>query len=333
MLTAFVSLFSLTAMQAQTSSCTTSTATASGQDGAATTATLTDFACVDTLSDVYITKIVLNTAIGNSCPSWYDFSIEVNGTSVATDLCNGIYDLSDYGVDLNSVTSIAIVSEDNDNYPTDNVNMSVSAEITYFQTDCLPPAALASSNVGTTTADLDWNTISASSIWDVTILDITDGDTLSATPTHPGQSDSSMTVTGLSPDHVYEAYVRTFCIGTDDPTSPWVGPVTFTMLPTCNPISDLDVSAITDVAAMVTWTSDENQWDLELVDITAGGTFTETPTNPTLGTESLSLSSLTPDNDYAVKVRSYCGPIDGPSVWSSAFNFTTDPSCVAPSNV
>ena len=105
-------------------------------------------------------------------------------------------------------------------------------------------------------------------------------------------------------------------------------------LPTCLPPTDLTASNITDVSADLSWISGgsgESLYDIEIVDVTAGGTATGTATY-TDQANPYALSSLTVSNDYQYYVRSNCGGGDY-SIWAGPFDFSTTASCVAPSNL
>lgn len=104
-------------------SCSTS-ATASGFDNAATTATVNNFSCATGT----ITSATLNATIGANCPSWYYYSIVVNGTTVATNQCNQTgFDLTPYL----PLTSVSIVSENNPADSPDNITMNLTVNLNY----------------------------------------------------------------------------------------------------------------------------------------------------------------------------------------------------------
>ena len=335
MLSAFATLFSLTPMQAQMLNCSLSDSE-SGQDSGGTTAIVNDFSCIDTVANTFVMGMTIDASIGTSwssvCPGYYDFEIQVNGSTVDEDLCNGTYNLKDYVTDLNSITSVAIISEDNDNY-SDGITMELDVDITYLVTTCPPPSDLDVSSVTSSSALFSWTPNGSELLWDIELVDITAGDTATGTPTTYGVVTDEHTFTSLTPDNQYEVYVRAYCGTGTDIESIWMGPVAFTTEPTCYPVSDEQVSDVLDVSATASWSSDETEWEIELVDITGGGSFAGVPTTLAIADTFYAFTSLTPDNEYSFKVRSNCGPIDGNSVWSSAVNFTTDPSCLAPTDI
>jgi hypothetical protein len=99
--------------------------------------------------------------------------------------------------------------------------------------------------------------------------------------------------------------------------------VSFVELPTCPQPSMLTVSNIAATTADLSWTEagTATSWDIEIVDITAGGTFTGTPT-VTGATNPYAVTGLIPQNDYAFYVRADCGGGDLSS-FSGPSNFRT----------
>jgi Secretion system C-terminal sorting domain/Fibronectin type III domain/Cleaved Adhesin Domain len=94
--------------------------------------------------------------------------------------------------------------------------------------------------------------------------------------------------------------------------------------PTCVEPSAGSFTNVTSTTATFSWTSGpggtETLWDVELVDITAGGTPTGTPTQSGV-TNPYTFTSLTPQNQYEVYVRADCG--GSTSAWSGPFAFIT----------
>lgn len=112
----------------------TSSASASGTDNAGVTATVTNFSCASGT----ITSATLNASIGAQCPSWYYYSIIVNGVTVATQQCNqSAFNLTPYL----PLTSVSIVSADNpaDGFG-DGVNMNAIVTLNYTAPNPVQPA-------------------------------------------------------------------------------------------------------------------------------------------------------------------------------------------------
>lgn len=98
--------------------------------------------------------------------------------------------------------------------------------------------------------------------------------------------------------------------------------VSFTELPTCPQPNMLTVANITDTTADLGWTENGTAtvWDVEVVDITAGGTPTGTPT-ATGVSNPYTVMSLTPNNAYEFYVRASCG--GDVSTWVGPLAFST----------
>ena len=93
--------------------------------------------------------------------------------------------------------------------------------------------------------------------------------------------------------------------------------------PSCPDPSALTVTGVTDTTADLAWTENgsASAWDIEIVDITAGGTPTGTATNTGV-TNPYNVMGLTAQNDYEYYVRANCGG-SGTSNWVGPFAFTT----------
>ena len=105
----------------------------------------------------------------------------------------------------------------------------------------------------------------------------------------------------------------------------WAGPFCFTTLETCPSPSALTATTITETTADLGWTENgaATVWNIELVDITAGGTATASGVaNPYAAT------GLVGDNNYEFYVQADCG-VDGTSAWAGPFAFAT-PYVVVP---
>lgn len=106
-------------------------------------------------------------------------------------------------------------------------------------------------------------------------------------------------------------------------------------VPTCPAVSDIMATSINQTSADFSWTpiGTESLWNVELVDVTAGGTQTMTPTEVGLTTASYSASGLVLENDYELYVQADCGVTDGTSTWTGPFSFSTLSVCPAPINL
>ncbi|MCH2196701.1 fibronectin type III domain-containing protein [Kordia sp.] len=192
---------------------------------------------------------------------------------------------------------------------------------------CPTPNGLTVTNVTDTTADLGWTENGSSTAWDIEIVDVTAGGMVTGTPTVSGVT-NPYTAMGLTQNNDYSFYVRADCGG--GTFSAWAGPFAFTTLETCPAPSGLTATNIMETTADLGWTENgtATSWNIELVDITAGGTATGTASatgvmNPYMAT------GLVGDNNYEFYVQADCGP-DGVSAWAGPFAFATPYVAVPP---
>ncbi|WP_420573142.1 fibronectin type III domain-containing protein [Kordia sp.] len=193
---------------------------------------------------------------------------------------------------------------------------------------CAAPNALTATNIDGFSAELGWTETGTATLWNVEIVDITAGGTATGTATATGVA-NPYNATGLTPSNDYEFYVQADC-GMDG-TSAWVGPFSFSTTVACPAPSVLTAANITETTADLGWTAggSETLWDVEIVDITAGGTATGTPTATGVANP-YNATGLTDSNDYEFYVRADCVG-NGTSVWSGPFAFTTAcPAFMAP---
>ena len=95
--------------------------------------------------------------------------------------------------------------------------------------------------------------------------------------------------------------------------------------PTCPAPSAASFTSVGSTSATFDWTpsGSETMWDVELVDITGGGSATGTPTETGVSRPH-TFSSLTPMNEYDAYVRADCGGGDT-SIWFGPIRFSTVP--------
>ncbi|WP_418636606.1 choice-of-anchor J domain-containing protein [Winogradskyella sp.] len=90
---------------------------------------------------------------------------------------------------------------------------------------CMEPTDLIVENISNATVDFAWTENGTATSWNIEIVDITAGETVTGTPTVSGAT-NPYTITGLTSNNEYEIYVQADC-GTEGP-SIWVGPIAFT---------------------------------------------------------------------------------------------------------
>ena len=106
--------------------------------------------------------------------------------------------------------------------------------------------------------------------------------------------------------------------------------VSFVEAPSCANVSVITTSGVTATSVDLDWTENGTAtiWDIELVDVTAGGSATGTPTTENITTNPYTLSGLTVNNDYQVYLRADCG-FTGTSDWIGPVSFSTICTAVA----
>ncbi|MBC8756697.1 fibronectin type III domain-containing protein [Kordia sp. YSTF-M3] len=193
---------------------------------------------------------------------------------------------------------------------------------------CPDPSMLTATNITNASADLGWTESGSATLWNVELVDVTGGGTVTGTATASGVANPYM-ATGLAENNNYEFYVLADC-GING-TSGWVGPFAFTTLETCPIPSALTVGNIMETTADFNWTENgtATSWNIELVDVTAGGTFTGTPTASGVTTIPYNQTGLVADNAYRFFVQADCG-VDGTSMWAGPFRFSSQYVAVPP---
>ncbi|WP_299127728.1 choice-of-anchor J domain-containing protein [uncultured Winogradskyella sp.] len=97
---------------------------------------------------------------------------------------------------------------------------------------CVEPSDLMVNSITATSASFSWTENGTATMWDVELVDITNGGSATGTPTVAATMDNPLAITGLVEQNDYELYVRAICGGD---TSIWVGPVSFAT--TCSEVS------------------------------------------------------------------------------------------------
>jgi len=137
---------------------------------------------------------------------------------------------------------------------------------------------------------------------------------------------TSASITGLSADTTYDVYVTSDCGNGDTDTT---AAYEFTT-ESCDAVTNIDVTAITQTTATVTWTASATASDGYEVNVYEAGTTTLVATKTATATEtSVDLTGLEAATSYDVVVTSDCGEV---TMDSDAFTFTTE-SCDAVTNI
>ena len=141
-------------------------------------------------------------------------------------------------------------------------------------------------------------------------------------------ADTFYTLTGLAPETTYNVYVVTNCGGvpSDDATLTY----NFTTSVACPAPTAVTASPVYVNDATITWTSTATAFNVEYGE---AGFSQGSGTTETVYDNTITLSNLTAQTSYTVYVQADCsGDNDGLSQWASV-QFTTLPSCPAPTQV
>ena len=172
-----------------------------------------------------------------------------------------------------------------------------SVGITFNTLACATPTDLATTNVGISSATINWT--GTGTKWEVEV----NGEVKATATTKP------YTLTGLNESTDYTVRVRTVC--EDKYYSDWSAPATFTT-EACAIPTNVTVESVDSTSATINWTSAASEWEIkynnEVVKVT---------------TKPYKLTGLTPNTAYVVQVRAICDATHT-SDWSTAASFTTD---------
>ncbi|GHT88729.1 hypothetical protein FACS189474_4490 [Bacteroidia bacterium] len=138
-----------------------------------------------------------------------------------------------------------------------------------------------------------------------------------------------ITLSGLTPDTQYEYTIQAICSEAEGDESDWLEVASFTTLPiTCFAPTNIQIVPAHDTA-VITWTGEAADYE---VSYWTGSAAAISKTVP--GAKTLTITDLTPETLYSVRIRSLCAA-DDVSAWSDAVTFTTlaAPVCVPPTNL
>jgi len=190
-----------------------------------------------------------------------------------------------------------------------NTNFTISGGVTCNAT---VPTGLSASNVSTTGATLNWNSVAGAT------YDVQYRATGTTTWTTVSTATNSTTLSGLTSGTQYEAQVRSKCTST---TSAYSSSVTFTTttVQTCTATvpTGLAASNVTSSGATLNW----NAVTGTTYDVQYRRTGTTTWTTVSPSTNSTTLSGLIDGTQYEAQVRSKCPTTT--SAYSSSVTFTT----------
>src|SRR5690554_213682 len=100
----------------------------------------------------------------------------------------------------------------------------------------------------------------------------------------------------------------------------WIDDFVVEEVPSCMEVSGLDANGVTSTGAELSWISDGNLFDIEIVE--AGEDPTGVPTDVGVGNPFITVDPLAPITSYDYYVRQDCGS-DDLSTWAGPYTFTT----------
>ena len=215
------------------------------------------------------------------------------------------------------------------------------SSLTTFTSSCTPPpcdvpANFTTSNIDQNSVQLNWDeSTNASEGYDWAIY-LAGDDPQNDSPVTSGGNAFGVTqvsISGLTPDTDYEAYLEADC-GFD--VSGLSNPLSFSTLDVCDVPSNLSVDNIQQNTADLNWdevpdASNGYEW---FVFAASDDPQNDTPVanaSVSFGTTSVSVSGLTADTDYEAYVQADCN--FDLSDLSNPVSFTTIPVCDVPSNL
>ncbi|WP_336069041.1 T9SS-dependent choice-of-anchor J family protein [Mesoflavibacter sp. CH_XMU1404-2] len=133
---------------------------------------------------------------------------------------------------------------------------------------CIEPSALTASNVTSSSADLSWTAGGTETSWNIELVDVTAGGTVTGTATATGVTNPH-SLTGLAEDNDYEYYVQADCGGD---TSAWAGPYTFSTYKGCGSSGSFTYTNNSNLSASLNSFASSVPGDTITLTFTAGST-------------------------------------------------------------
>src|SRR5690625_96145 len=196
-------------------------------------------------------------------------------------------------------------------------------------TSCEDVTNVAITNIGGTSATIDWDAVSGAS--DGYIIDVFEEGAdpsidVAVFNNSVAEGITTIQAIGLTPETDYEVYITSDC-GNGTATSNAVSFTTDAV--ECNAVTNVEVSEIEVTEATISWTPTSTATDGYIVDVFDAGADSsiDTPVfSQTVDTTVTTIvaTGLSPDTEYDVYVTSDCGY--GETVISDVVSFTTEPT-------
>ncbi|MBI3134784.1 MAG: T9SS type A sorting domain-containing protein [Bacteroidetes bacterium] len=203
---------------------------------------------------------------------------------------------------------------------------------------CPIPTAPNTTNLTSSSVDLNWTAGGLESLWDVEWG--TYGFLLGTGVQDFSLPSATDPLSGLSPNETYHWYVRAVCdLNTGDGVdtmSYFVGPLSFSTPTACANPSALNVTNDNGFQADLGWTAGglETAWNIQWGEsgFPLGGTGSNLISNTSL--VPAPVTGLTPNTSYQFYVQAICGPTpDELSGWVGPFTWTSATFCATPSSL
>jgi predicted secreted protein len=258
----------------------------------------------------------------------FDNAFEWDGTSsVIVELCFGVLTYVNFSDPHGSCwtytsTNNSVVHREQDDtnacataLTTGRLNTKARVRFLMQVQSCLPASGLTASNHTAYGADFTWNA-SPSDPANGYDWEVVDG---SSNVVESGNtSETSVTVTGLTPLAAYTFRVYASCEDDVDESSAISTP--FTTLASCLPPSAITTSNVTFTSVNFSWAASTSDPENGYVwQVRSGSTVIESGTTDGL---TASVDDLTPSTNYTIYVRAQCDDVDT-SVWAPTVAFFT----------
>ncbi len=199
---------------------------------------------------------------------------------------------------------------------------------------CSTPTNVTVTNITDTSAEVTWLPNGDETEWEVIYGEEGFDVTSEGTTVSDNDGDLGVTLTDLDPETPYDVYVVAIC---DEDLSSEVSLMqTFTTLQEpCETPTDITITNITDTTAEVTWTSngDEMEWEVlygeEGFNIATEGTII----SDNDGVLGVTLTDLDPEIEYEVYVTAVCASNNSSEISASEVFTTLQEPCETPTDV